>query len=331
MVSVNVSDSVLSRGGYLQNAFTYAALTVAGASGTAGFLSAAAGIGAAVLADGGGIDTGGDLRPTAPADRAVRATLWHDGLVYAGGSFLMCSGSPAARVVSWDGIAARPLGRGVDGGAVFALTTFEGMVVVGGSFRRVLQAWPADVATAGLAAWDPAAGAWSTIGGVPFSGPVSALTTSGRLLYVSGRFRAAELLADPEALKAAAAASGGADEGALVFFDAATGVWAAVDGVAMAAGIQSLAAVGMVLYASGQFSVQGTGAVRVARWDRSAATWRVLEAAGGPGCAASSSGAWRVLGFGDGAALVAGDGVAGGLRLYSGEGSEIVGGGINGR
>ncbi len=323
-----MSDSVLSRGGYLQNAYTYAALAVAGASGTAGFLSAAAGIGAAALADGGCTDTGGDFRPWASADKAVRATLWHDGLIYAGGSFLSCSGAPAARVVAWDGTTARQLGRGVDGGAVLVLTSYQNMVVVGGSFRRVMQAWPADIPTAGLAAWNPITGSWSAVGEIPFPGPVTAITASGSLLYVAGRFQAAELFANPEA---ALVTSSRADEGALALFDSSTGVWAAVGGVALAAGIQALAAVGSVLFVSGEFFLQGIGEVRLARLDSSSTVWHVMEVAGGLGCVSSSSGAWNLLGFGNGAALVAGDGVAGGLRLYSGEGSEIVGGGISGR
>ena len=222
---------------------------------------------------------------------SVAALCWFAGRLYAGGSFRASGG--IRNMLSWDGNSAVTVGLGVDG-AVTAMTQFAGILVAGGSFTRVYNArasivHPIEIRPAvdavvrgSLAAWDGTA--WSTLPGAatPF-GPVSALLTSGQLLYAAGR-------------TTGPAARG--DAGTVAAYDGAG--WTllgAADGP-----VYALAAHDGAVYAGGGFSaIAGVSAGGLAVWE--------------PGRGADE-GAWRGLGRFDGpvraVARLAGDLYAGG-------------------
>ena len=113
-------------------------------------------------------------------DGDVEVLFVHDGgagpALYAGGAFTSIAGVPAARLARYDGVGWSPVGTGADG-AVQAMTTMNGALLVGGDFRvmgglssaRVAR-W-SDPCTVGVASYCTA--------GTSASGCQAVLSTSG--------------------------------------------------------------------------------------------------------------------------------------------------------
>jgi hypothetical protein len=100
----------------------------------------------------------------------VRALAVLDGTLYAGGEFTEAGGVPANHLARWDGRRWQPLGSGTSGtrgvrkgrdgaGWVYALSSFDGKLVVGGNFAEA-----GGVGANNVALWDPKAGTWSALG-----------------------------------------------------------------------------------------------------------------------------------------------------------------------
>lgn len=119
--------------------------------------------------------------------------------LYAGGSFTSAGGVPATRIAKWDGASWSPLGSGMIGGPVYALTVFDDgagdgpALYAGGSFFGA-----GGVPASRIAKWD--GGAWSPLGvGVSLGGdPPSVLAlltvndaSDAPALYAGGVFTAA--------------------------------------------------------------------------------------------------------------------------------------------
>lgn len=116
-------------------------------------------------------------------DGAVYAlAVYDDGsgpLLHAGGSFLYSSTTPVFNIARWESDHWAPLGDGV-AGPVYALSVYQGALVVGGSFTIA----GADQARY-LARWD--GHQWSELGGGA-NNDVVALTVFNDRLVVGGRF-----------------------------------------------------------------------------------------------------------------------------------------------
>ena len=70
--------------------------------------------------------------------RSVRAMQVFGPYLFLGGSFLGHTNNAYDYVLQWDGAKVQPLGGGLDG-TVYALNTFRGQLVVGGSFSQLFQ------------------------------------------------------------------------------------------------------------------------------------------------------------------------------------------------
>ncbi len=120
-------------------------------------------------------------------DNSVRAIAVLRGMMYIGGNFITSVGGHQVRYVaqlSGNG-AATPLGNGLDG-PVNTMTVYQNMLVIGGTFARVLDLTGTDRSGRGLATWDGSR--WGTLGGDDFNGVVSSFLVNGSSLYVAGRF-----------------------------------------------------------------------------------------------------------------------------------------------
>lgn len=193
-----------------------------------------------------------------------------------------------------DGAAAAPwldlpgLGQGCDGSIRALAALPDGRIALGGSFSRC-----GTTATANVAIWDPASGAFSALGsglsggGEPMVAGASALLAHGGLLYVGGAF----------------AQAGGVAVRNLARFDPATGAWSPL-GAPAANGVEgevlALAAVGGDLYAGGAFERAGGQAARnLARFTIATQAWSIPPA--------TPSGLVRALAVDGGALYAAGD------------------------
>lgn len=172
-------------------------------------------------------------------NNTVRASVWHKGALYVGGTFT-AQGGLTGYLARWSGTEWQPLGTGVNG-PVYALATEGETLYAGGSFT-----------TAGgqpairVAAWNGTA--WSALG-TGVNDLVSALTVREGKVYAGGGFTQA----------------GGAAAARIAVWDGNT--WARL-GNGMNAQVRALAFHGSDLYAGGEFSQAGNvGASRVARWN----------------------------------------------------------------
>jgi len=116
----------------------------------------------------------------------ARALAWADGWLYVGGTFDRAGGVPVNNLARWNGSVWEDVGGGVSSAGlqstVYALTTFEGGVLVGGDFARA-----GETAFARLARWQPGTGAWSQPGGSP-DGTVRAFALLDDRLQAGGEF-----------------------------------------------------------------------------------------------------------------------------------------------
>ena len=131
-------------------------------------------------------------------------TVWDDGsgdgpALYVGGFFTMAGGVDATFIAKWDGVRWSPLGSGMDGGSVRAMTAYDDgsgpALYVGGFFTTA-----GGVEANGIAKWDGKQ--WSAIpGGGIGDGPSTTFVLSLRVfddglsdrpaLYIAGRFASA--------------------------------------------------------------------------------------------------------------------------------------------
>jgi hypothetical protein len=116
--------------------------------------------------------------------------------LYAGGRFTQAGGVPANHIARWDGAAWSPLGTGIKGGSVVALTVFDegdGPALYAGGYFTTAGGVPANL----IAKWDGST--WSPLGsgitGQSSLTRVSALEVfddgSGPALYAGGFFTTA--------------------------------------------------------------------------------------------------------------------------------------------
>ncbi len=192
-------------------------------------------------------------------------TVFDDGggagpALYAGGFFTTAGGQIANRVARWDGAAWSPLGTGIVGDFVPAVSTLEvlddgsGFALYAGGFFSTAGGQPAN----NIARWDGAA--WSPLG-MGLNGPVSALTvfddgrSDGPALYAGGSFTTA----------------GGQSANRIARWDGSA--WAPL-GSGVNSWISALTvfdddgSTGPALYVGGAFTTAGgQAASRIARWD----------------------------------------------------------------
>jgi len=194
--------------------------------------------------------------------KGVRAIAAYKSKTYVAGGFLQTKGSSANHIAAFDGTAVSPLGSGVDG-LVNALVVFNGMLIVGGGFTKVIKqpskrlAWFSTgvMRSGGLASWNGSE--WGMLGSQPLLGIITSLNINGSILYVGGRFN---------------------EEGRknnLAMFNGAT--WSSVcglplagrDGCGVSGGeVLAMATFGEDLYVGGTFvRAGGVPASRIARWD----------------------------------------------------------------
>jgi hypothetical protein len=121
---------------------------------------------------------------------SVRALTTYNDELYAGGFFATSAGTPVAGIARWTGTTWQPVGTspatsGVTGGGVLAMTTFDGELIIGGTFT---DAGGASDTTA-LAKWNGSR--WARVGPeLSGGGPtqVNALATLDGKLFVGGSF-----------------------------------------------------------------------------------------------------------------------------------------------
>jgi len=131
---------------------------------------------------------------------AITALSVHDGAVYVGGSFESLTVPESGklgenkvivnRIARYDGNEATPLGAGTNG-EINIITTFQGLLAMGGAFTEVYPQKGAAIPTGGLAFWNTERGEWSQVQGMPtgtFPGVVMALAAEGSMLAVGGKF-----------------------------------------------------------------------------------------------------------------------------------------------
>ena len=196
------------------------------------------------------------------SEKGVRAIAAYKSKTYVAGGFLQTKGSSANYIAAFDGTAVTPLGSGVDG-LVNALAIFDGMLIVGGSFTKVIKqpserlAWFSTgvMRTGGLASWNGSE--WGMLGSQPLRGIITSIEANGSVLFVGGRFN---------------------EEGRknnLAMFKGST--WSSVCGLALAGQdecgvtggeVLAMATFGENLYVGGSFvRAGGVPAARIARWD----------------------------------------------------------------
>jgi len=135
------------------------------------------------------------LSSTVTGGNIYALTVFDDGsgpALYAGGSFLMAGEVEAKKIARWDGKSWSPLGAGMSGTGVFALTAFDdgtGPALYAGGAFQMAGGGPAKY----VAKWDGSA--WSPLDGGP-NQQVNALAAfddgSGPALYAGGWFTAAD-------------------------------------------------------------------------------------------------------------------------------------------
>jgi hypothetical protein len=118
------------------------------------------------------------------------ANVWalpvSDTALITGGDFMKAGGQLAYQIARWDGASWSPLGFGINGVGVYALTGFAGKLIVGGAF-----AYAGNSPASSIARWDGRV--WSELqGGVKsadsLSQSVNALCVWQNELYVGGAF-----------------------------------------------------------------------------------------------------------------------------------------------
>lgn len=172
-----------------------------------------------------------------------------------GGSFQKVNDDRLGHLFCWDGISPQPVGYGVDG-SVRALVSYQGLLVVGGTFRRAYQSQGDGlIHTGNLAAWNGSA--WSLLGEERCDGGVSTLTVNGSFVYVGGSFRKVGQL----------------QVHGLARYDGEK--WSSIGGGVAGGSVFSIAVNGEFLFVGGNFRTAGNLSVNgLARWD--SREWRAL-------------------------------------------------------
>lgn len=121
---------------------------------------------------------------SAGLDGEVHAMIDVGGTLYATGRFIRAGTRPVNNVARLDRTTGKwgPLGNGITGTGVRgeAIAEFDGVIYVGGRFTDA-----GGSGASGLAAWNPASGTWSSVGGRSFA-RVTDLWSDGDLLAVVG-------------------------------------------------------------------------------------------------------------------------------------------------
>lgn len=186
---------------------------------------------------------------TAMGTEAAGALLALDGELYATG-YWGSSPNVVQTMGQWNGSSFDPLGGAISGGAqtLFALGSFQGDPVMGGSFTSV-----DGVAANYVARWDGAN--WQPLGSGT-GGTVNAIHEAGGVLYVAGSFTTA----------------GGSPAARVAAWDGSA--WSPLAGGLLGT-VRSLASIGGDLFATGTFALaDGQPVNRIARWD--GAAWHAL-------------------------------------------------------
>lgn len=187
-----------------------------------------------------------------------------NGNLYAGGLFTTAGGNSANYVAVWNGVSWSSLGAGLSNGSgytgVYAMTNYNGNLVVAGRFRKA-----GGVSANNIALWNGSS--WSALGkGLAGAGiSVSALAVYNGNLYAGGIFDSA----------------GGNLVNGIAEWNGVN--WNSVGGgvtggsISLFSGIASLVVYQGNLYAGGSFSFAGINPVsNIAYWNGS--TWSALKA-----------------------------------------------------
>jgi len=208
---------------------------------------------------------------TGPGFYTTVSTILVDGAdVYIGGDFGAAGGVTANDVARWNTTTNswHGLGAGASNGTdlqVYALARLGSAIYVGGRFQHA-----GGVSAHGLAAWNPGAQTWNTIGSGPSDGVhgvVAALAVSGADLYVGGGFDRAGAISTTNVARwngGWSTLGGGIDNNNYDY-------------------VQALVISGTTLFAGGIFSsasdgVISTTAQNVAAWNITQHTWAALGA-----------------------------------------------------
>ncbi|MFP4334515.1 MAG: hypothetical protein ACLFQC_03470 [Wenzhouxiangella sp.] len=196
----------------------------------------------------------------------VNAMVVHDNTLIVGGNFTAAGDIPATNLARWDGSQWSALSADADTGldsrnTVLALASYDGDLIVGGTFRNI-----GEIAANRIARWDGLA--WHALD-TGTSAIVRALAVQGSDLIVGGSFSQA----------------GGITVNALARWNGNS--WSSFSGGTGGSNFSSVFALlvdGETLYAGGSFtSMDGIPAERVARWNGQA--WSALAGSLGNGVA----------------------------------------------
>jgi len=199
---------------------------------------------------------------------AIRTAVGSGREVFLGGSFTASDNNRVAHVGRWaniqtdrSGIATEQCGNGLDG-TVNAMDTYQGTIVMGGTFSLATLHGGSILHTGGLVAWDLESKDWVLVGRTPVPGTVSAIMSTGDRLYVSGRFRSV----GGKEVNNVALHSGPLSE---------VGGWQAVGGGVQGGHVAAMTGLAQEVYIGGSFTQAGTTRVNnIARWD--GFTWQAL-------------------------------------------------------
>lgn len=184
-----------------------------------------------------------------------------DGLLYAGGDFLMPYGeSHSYGIVTWDPVLLdwSTFGAGLGGAGtsqINAMLFLNGVLYAGGRFTSV-----GEVSASNVASFDPATQTWSALAagiGAGMSEQVNALATMDGKLYAGGSF----------------AVAGGTEAFRVACWDPATQSWSNL-GAGVNDTVRAMAVLDGALYVGGDFTYAGGGPA--GRW----ACWQAVEAGG---------------------------------------------------
>jgi hypothetical protein len=102
-------------------------------------------------------------------------------LLVVGGEFITAGGATVNYIAAWDGNSFQPLGTGMNGYGVYALTVYNGKLIAGGYFTKA-----GDANANYIAAWD--GNSWQPLGSGMNWGSVGALTVYNGRLIAGGSF-----------------------------------------------------------------------------------------------------------------------------------------------
>jgi hypothetical protein len=242
-------------------------LSLSGANGTNGWVSAAVWIGSDLYIGGsfttaGGVSANGVAKWDGTSWSALgagvggvseMAVIGSD--LYVAGQFTTAGGIAANRIAKWNGTSWSALGSGVAGSSSYAVISALAVngsdLYVGGQFITA-----GGISANGVAKWNGSS--WSTLGAGVFG--VNAMALMGSDLYVAGNFSTA----------------GEVSANSIAKWNITTSTWSTL-GSGVNNNVYALAVSGTDLYVGGMLTTAGgVSASRVAKWNSTTSTWSAL-------------------------------------------------------